>query len=182
MAFRALGPSQLFALLLRSRASRAAIGIRPNGIVLLQQIREGWSGQDGFEGEDHLEDFHHSRTQDSAEDDGHFDLIETTVSHLFREPNERLNGLTYGRLLMQQLRRLGWFTPKAAHHRRSGRRTRLPRPGIRQGTPALREAKHQILLGRHHPTLPQATSYPRNGGRLALQRHTSEWRMAALQG
>jgi ubiquinone/menaquinone biosynthesis C-methylase UbiE len=39
-------------------------------------------------------------------------VIETTVSHLFREPNEALNGLTYGRLLMRQLRKLGWFTPK----------------------------------------------------------------------
>jgi ubiquinone/menaquinone biosynthesis C-methylase UbiE len=80
--------------------------------VLLQQIREGWSGQAGFEGEDHLEDFHLHELKDSADDDGHFDLIETTVSHLFREPNEALNGLTYGRLLMQKLRRLGWFNPK----------------------------------------------------------------------
>ena len=80
--------------------------------VLLQQIREGWSGQEGFEGEEHLEDFHHHELADSGEDDGHFDLIETTVSHLFREPNDTLNGLTYGRLLMRQLRKLGWFTPK----------------------------------------------------------------------
>jgi ubiquinone/menaquinone biosynthesis C-methylase UbiE len=80
--------------------------------LLLQQIREGWSGQDGFEGEAHLEDFHHHGLTDSGEDDGHFDLIETTVSHLFREPNDTLNGLTYGRLLMRQLRKLGWFTPK----------------------------------------------------------------------
>ena len=71
--------------------------------LLLQHIREGWSGQEGFEGEDHLEDFHHHALTDSGEDDGHFDLIETTVSHLFREPNDALNGLTYGRLLMRQL-------------------------------------------------------------------------------
>jgi SAM-dependent methyltransferase len=80
--------------------------------LLLQQIREGWSGQEGFEGETHLEDFHHHELSQAAEDDGHFDVIETTVSHLFREPNEALNGLTYGRLLMRQLRKLGWFTPK----------------------------------------------------------------------
>ncbi|HKP00091.1 MAG TPA: hypothetical protein VJU02_00530, partial [Nitrospiraceae bacterium] len=55
--------------------------------LLLQQIREGWSGQEGFEGEEHLEDFHHHALTDSGVDDGHFDLIETTVSHLFREPN-----------------------------------------------------------------------------------------------
>jgi len=80
--------------------------------ILLQQIREGWSGQEGFEGEEHLEDFHHHELTESAEDDGDFDLIETTVAHLFREPNEALNGLTYGRLLMRQLRQLGWFNPK----------------------------------------------------------------------
>lgn len=80
--------------------------------ILLQQIREGWSGREGFEGEEHLEDFHHHELTGNAEDDGHFDLIETTVSHLFREPNEALSGLTYGRLLMRQLRQLGWFNPK----------------------------------------------------------------------
>ena len=80
--------------------------------VLLQQVREGWSGQGGFEGETHLEDFHRHELIDSGEYDGHFDLIETTVSHLFREPNDTLNGLTYGRLLMRQLRKLGWFVPK----------------------------------------------------------------------
>lgn len=80
--------------------------------ILLQQIREGWSGRDGFEGETHLEDFHHHELAEGAVDEGHFDLIETTVSHLFREPNEALDGLTYGRLLMRQLRKLGWFNPK----------------------------------------------------------------------
>lgn len=79
--------------------------------LLLQQIREGWSGREGFEGEDHLEAFHAHELEENT-DEGHFDLIETTVSHLFREPNEALNGNTYGRSLMRQLRRLGWFTPK----------------------------------------------------------------------
>ena len=80
--------------------------------TLLQQIREGWSGQDEFEGEDHLEDFHRHTLTEPHENDSHFDLVETTVSHLFREPTAALGGLTYGRLLMRQLRRLGWFTPK----------------------------------------------------------------------
>jgi SAM-dependent methyltransferase len=80
--------------------------------VLLQQIREGWSGEEGFEGEDHLEEFHVHELKESGEDDEHFDLIETTVSHLFREPSDALGGTTYGRLLMRQLRRLGWFKPK----------------------------------------------------------------------
>ena len=80
--------------------------------LLLQQVREGWSGREGFEGEQHLEDFHHHTLTDHQESDGHFDLIETTVSHLFREPNEALGGLSYGRVLMRQFRRLGWFNPK----------------------------------------------------------------------
>ncbi|UVT16692.1 MAG: class I SAM-dependent methyltransferase [Nitrospira sp.] len=80
--------------------------------ILLQQVREGWSGQEGFEGEEHLEEFHRHELAHSEGDDRHFDLIETTVSHLFRAPSEALSGLTYGRLLMRQLRRLGWFNPK----------------------------------------------------------------------
>ena len=80
--------------------------------ILLQQVREGWSGQEGFEGEEHLEAFHQHGLAGNEETDEHFDLIETTVSHLFREPTETLNGLTYGQVLMRQLRRLGWFNPK----------------------------------------------------------------------
>jgi ubiquinone/menaquinone biosynthesis C-methylase UbiE len=80
--------------------------------MLLQQIREGWSGQGGFEGEAYLHDFHRHTLTEPHEDDDHFDVIETTVSHLFREPNEALSGLSYGRVLMRQFRRLGWFTPK----------------------------------------------------------------------
>ena len=80
--------------------------------TLLQQVREGWSGREEFEGEEHLKEFHHHELAQSEEDDRHFDLIETTVSHLFREPSKALDGLTYGRLLMRQLRRLGWFNPK----------------------------------------------------------------------
>ena len=45
--------------------------------LLLQQIREGWSGQKGFEGADHLPEFH---LQDIKKQEGHFDTIETTVS------------------------------------------------------------------------------------------------------
>ncbi len=80
--------------------------------LLLQQIREGWSGQDGFEGEHDLEEFHVHDLKDAQQDDGHFDVIETTVSHLFREPSQALEGLTYGRQLLKQLRRIGWLTPK----------------------------------------------------------------------
>ena len=77
--------------------------------LLLQQIREGWSGHQGFEGAEHLSEFHR---HDIATQEGHFDQIETTVSHLFREPSEALQGLTYGRLLAKHLRRLGWWNPK----------------------------------------------------------------------
>ncbi|MEW6544209.1 MAG: hypothetical protein AB1411_11425 [Nitrospirota bacterium] len=77
--------------------------------LLLQQIREGWSGRQGFEGAEHLSEFH---LHDIETQEGHFDQIETTVSHLFREPCEALQGLTYGRLLAKHLRRLGWWNPK----------------------------------------------------------------------
>lgn len=77
--------------------------------LLLQQIREGWSGKDGFEGGDHLTEFH---LKDITKREGHFDTIETTVSHLFREPSEALQGLTYGRLLARHLRRRNWWSPK----------------------------------------------------------------------
>ena len=75
--------------------------------LLLQKIREGWSGRTGFEGEGHLSKFH---VQEIATQDGHFETIETTVSHLFREPSAALQGFTYGRLLAQNLRKLGWWT------------------------------------------------------------------------
>ncbi|MGH7256511.1 MAG: class I SAM-dependent methyltransferase [Nitrospirales bacterium] len=77
--------------------------------LLLQHIRERWSGREGFEGETHLSEFHlHEITQQ----DGHFDNIETTVSHLFREPSEAFQGLSYGRLLGRTLKHMGWWTPK----------------------------------------------------------------------
>ena len=77
--------------------------------LLLQQVRQGWSGREGFEGPEHLTEFH---LQEITKREGHFDQIETTVSHLFREPSEALQGLTYGRLLAKHLRRLGWWAPK----------------------------------------------------------------------
>ena len=77
--------------------------------LLLQQIRERWSGREGFEGAEHLTDFH---LHQITERDGHFDTVETTVSHLFREPTEALQGLTYGRLLARHLRKRGWWKPK----------------------------------------------------------------------
>ncbi|MGH7231136.1 MAG: class I SAM-dependent methyltransferase [Nitrospiraceae bacterium] len=77
--------------------------------LLLQQVREGWSGREGFEGAEHLSEFH---LHEITKREGHFDQIETTVSHLFREPSDALQGLTYGRLLAKHLRRLGWWTPK----------------------------------------------------------------------
>lgn len=77
--------------------------------LLLQKVREEWSGSQEFEGEDHLSEFH---LREIPGQESHFETIETTVSHLFREPSEALQGLTYGRLLGKQLRRLGWWTPK----------------------------------------------------------------------
>jgi SAM-dependent methyltransferase len=77
--------------------------------ALLQEIREHWSGRDGFEGAAHLSDFH---LREITKQEGHFDTIETTVSHLFREPCQALQGLTYGRVMARQLRRFGWWSPK----------------------------------------------------------------------
>lgn len=77
--------------------------------LLLQRVRERWPGNVPIESEDHLSDFHLQGIQGHH---GHFEIIETTVSHLFREPCEALHGLTYGRLLGKTLRQLGWLTPK----------------------------------------------------------------------
>ncbi len=77
--------------------------------LLLLKIREGWQGTSEFEGETHLSDFH---THEIASPEGHFETIETTVSHLFREPSEAMEGLTYGRLLAKQLKKLGWWDKK----------------------------------------------------------------------
>ena len=77
--------------------------------LLLQRVREEWSGSQEFEGEEHLSEFH---LRDIPGQESHFETVETTVSHLFREPSDALQGLTYGRLLARQLRRLGWWAPK----------------------------------------------------------------------
>lgn len=74
--------------------------------LLLQKIREGWSGSTEFEGEGHLSSFH---AKEITTREGHFENIETTVSHLFREPTEALGGETYGRLLADKFRKLGWW-------------------------------------------------------------------------
>ncbi|TAL09806.1 MAG: class I SAM-dependent methyltransferase [Nitrospirae bacterium] len=77
--------------------------------LLLLKIREGWSASTEFEGAGHLADFH---SHDIATHKDHFEVIETTVSHLFREPTAALEGLTYGRLLAHNFRKLGWWTRK----------------------------------------------------------------------
>ncbi len=77
--------------------------------LLLLKIREGWQGTSEFEGETHLSDFH---THEIASPESHFETIETTVSHLFREPSEAMGGLTYGRLLAKQLKKHGWWDRK----------------------------------------------------------------------
>ena len=77
--------------------------------LMLQRVRERWHGNAPEETEDHLSEFHLHGIQ---EQHGHFEIVETTVSHLFREPCEALGGLTYGRLLGKTLRQMGWLTPK----------------------------------------------------------------------
>ncbi|HNP61900.1 MAG TPA: class I SAM-dependent methyltransferase, partial [Nitrospirales bacterium] len=68
-----------------------------------------WHQNVQAETEDHLSKFHVQGIQGPH---GHFEIIETTVSHLFREPCEAMNGLTYGRLLGKTLRQMGWLSPK----------------------------------------------------------------------
>ena len=77
--------------------------------LLLQQVRERWPGNTAVESEGQLTDFHRRGIQGHH---GHFEIIETTVSHLFREPCEALHGYSYGRLLSKTLRQLGWWNPK----------------------------------------------------------------------
>jgi ubiquinone/menaquinone biosynthesis C-methylase UbiE len=133
--------------------------------VLLQQIREGWSGREGFEGEEHLEEFHHHELTETAQDDGHFDLIETTVSHLFREPNAALNGLTYGRLLMQQLRKLGWFNPKPKILLEvGGGLGYVARDMAKELLPFERQSIKYISLDITHPFLKLQTKRAKEGG------------------
>ncbi len=77
--------------------------------LLLQKVRDQWHGNVAEETDKHLTEFHHQGIQSHH---GHFEIVETTVSHLFREPCEALHGLSYGQLLAKTLRQLGWWNPK----------------------------------------------------------------------
>ena len=77
--------------------------------LLLQKVRDQWHGNVAEETDEHLTEFHHQGIQSHH---GHFEIVETTVSHLFREPCEALHGLSYGQLLAKTLRQLGWWNPK----------------------------------------------------------------------
>lgn len=77
--------------------------------LLLQKVREKWPANVSVESENHLTEFHRKGIQGHH---GHFEIIETTVSHLFREPCEAMHGLTYGRLLAKTLKSMGCWTPK----------------------------------------------------------------------
>lgn len=77
--------------------------------LLLQKVREGWHENVAVESDDHLTAFHHKGIQSHH---GHFEIVETTVSHLFREPCQALNGHSYGRVLAKTLRQMGWWSPK----------------------------------------------------------------------
>lgn len=77
--------------------------------LLLQKVREQWHENVAVESEDHLTQFHHRGIQSHH---GHFEIVETTVSHLLREPCEALNGWSYGRMIARTLRQCGWWSPK----------------------------------------------------------------------
>lgn len=76
---------------------------------LLQKVREHWHGNVAVETEAHLTAFHQKGIQSHH---GHFEIVETTVSHLFREPCEAMHGVTYGRVLARTLKQMGWWIPK----------------------------------------------------------------------
>ncbi len=130
--------------------------------LLLQNIREGWSGKEGFEGGEHLTDFH---LRDITKRDGHFDTIETTVSHLFREPSEALQGLTYGRLLARHLRRRGWWNPKPRTVLEvGGGLGYVAREFAAEFSPAERDGVRYLFLDITRPFLESQLSLGRDGG------------------
>lgn len=77
--------------------------------LLLQKVREQWHENVAVESDEHLTEFHHKGIQSHH---GHFEIVETTVSHLLREPCDALHGFSYGQLLAKTLRQLGWWSPK----------------------------------------------------------------------
>ena len=77
--------------------------------LLLQKVREHWHENVAVESETHLTAFHQQGIQHHH---GHFEIVETTVSHLLREPCEALNGFSYGQLLAKTIRQFGWWNPK----------------------------------------------------------------------
>ena len=97
MASRTMVLTKLSSAILE-QSLRAVIGIRPNGIFCSSRYVKVGQGQRILREKTICADFHIHELKGSGEDDGHFDLIETTVSHLFREPSEALGGPTYGRL------------------------------------------------------------------------------------
>ncbi len=142
--------------------------------LLLQQIRDKWSGQEGFEGEEQLSEFH---LHDIAKEEGHFDTIETTVSHLFREPCDALQGQTYGRLLAKHLRRLGWWSPKPRILLEvGGGLGYVAREMARELSPREMEGVHYLFLDVTKPFLKSQLAMAHNAGwkRSALQAN-AEW-------
>ena len=130
--------------------------------LLLQRVRERWHGNVAEETEEHLSDFHLHGIQAQH---GHFEIVETTVSHLFREPCEAMHGLTYGRLLGKTLRQMGWFIPKP---------NRIVEIGAGLGyvskemaaelTPDERRGVHYLFLDITRPFLNSQTTLARGAG------------------
>ena len=138
--------------------------------LLLQKIREGWSGSSGFEGEDHLSTFH---TQKIETRDGHFENIETTVSHLFREPSDALQGRTYGRLLADNLRKLGWWSRMPRHIVEVGAGLGYVARELARGlSPDERRGVRYVFVDLTRPFLPSQLSLAKEAG----------WSAAGTQG
>src|SRR3989442_15922599 len=82
----ALVRAKVFPVLFRGRAAARRSRRRPLASSSAEDPG-GLAGTSEFEGETHLSDFH---THEIASPEGHFETIETTVSHLFREPSEAM--------------------------------------------------------------------------------------------
>ena len=129
--------------------------------LLLQQIREGWSGKEGFEGGDHLTEFH---LKDITKREGHFDTIETTVSHLFASRAKPCKDSPMA-ASWPGISADGMVESEAAHRAGSGRR-----PGVRcartrgRTDPSERNGVRYLFLDITKPFLESQLTLGSEGG------------------
>ena len=95
------------------------------------------------------------------------------MSHLFREPSEALQGLTYGRLLARCLRRLGWWSPRPrVVVEVGGGLGYVARELRRELLPPEKDGVRYVFLDLTRPFLPSQVARGREAG----------WHTAGTQG